>query len=57
VTGGNFNTNVVAMAFYQQFFLNGNLGVGSTLAVLLTVVILPVMVINIRRMRAQERMR
>jgi alpha-glucoside transport system permease protein len=57
MTGGNFNTNVVAMAFYQQFFLNGNLGVGSTLAVLLTVVILPVMVINIRRMRAQERMR
>jgi alpha-glucoside transport system permease protein len=57
MTGGNYGTNVVAMAFYQQDFLNLNLGVGSVLAVLLTVVILPVMVINIRRMRAQERMR
>ena len=57
MTGGNFGTDVVAMRFYTEYFLNGNLGVGSTLAVLLTVVILPVMVINIRRMRAQERMR
>jgi len=57
VTGGNFSTDVVAMRFYTEYFLNGNLGVGSTLAVLLTIAILPVMVINIRRMRAQERMR
>ena len=57
MTGGNFSTDVVAMRFYTEYFLNGNFGVGSTLAVLLTIVILPVMVINIRRMRAQERMR
>ena len=57
MTGGNYGTNVVAMAFYQQYFLNSNLGLGSALAVLLTVVILPVMVINVRRMRAQERVR
>jgi alpha-glucoside transport system permease protein len=57
MTGGNYGTNVVAMSFYQQDFLNLNFGVGSALAILLTVVILPVMVINIRRMRAQERTR
>ena len=57
MTGGSYGTNVVAMRFYQEYFLNGRLGLGSALAVLLTIVILPVMVINIRRMRAQERMR
>jgi len=57
MTGGNYGTNVVAMAFYQYDFLNLQEGIGSALAILLTVVILPVMVINIRRMQAQERMR
>jgi alpha-glucoside transport system permease protein len=57
MTGGNYGTNVVAMAFYQYDFLNLQEGIGSALAILLTVVILPVMVINIRRMRAEERMR
>ena len=57
MTGGNYGTNVVAMRFYQEYFLNGNLGLGSALAVLLTIVILPVMVINVRRMRAEERTR
>ena len=57
MTGGNYGTNVVAMAFYQNEFLNQNYGVGSALAVLLTLVILPVMVINVRRMRAEEKMR
>lgn len=57
MTGGNYGTNVVAMAFYQKDFLDLQVGVGSALAILLTLVILPVMVINIRRMRAEERMR
>ncbi len=54
-TGGHYNTNVVAMEFYQRYFLDNQPGVGSVLAILLTIAILPVMVINIRRMRAQER--
>ena len=56
-TNGNYGTDVVARKFFEQYFLNSNYGVGSVLAILLTVAILPVMVINIRRMRAQERMR
>jgi alpha-glucoside transport system permease protein len=56
-TGGHYNTNVVAMEFYQRYFLDNQPGVGSVLAILLTIAILPVMVINIRRMRAEERTR
>lgn len=56
LTGGNFHTNVVAMEFYNQLFNNGlgNFGMGSALAVLLLLAIIPVMVINVRRFRAQE---
>lgn len=54
-TGGNYGTNVVAMEFYNQTFNFANYGTGSALAILLTVVILPVMVINVRRMRREER--
>lgn len=57
MTGGNYNTSVVAMEFYNQLFNFGNYGLGSALAVLLTIVILPVMYINIRRLRAEERTR
>jgi alpha-glucoside transport system permease protein len=54
-TGGNYGTNVVAYEFYNQAFNFSNYGRGSALAILLTVVILPVMVINVRRMRREER--
>lgn len=56
LTGGNFGTNVVAMEFYNQLFNNGlgNFGLGSALAVLLLLAIIPVMIINVRRFRAQE---
>lgn len=57
MTGGNYSTSVVAMEFYNQLFNFGNYGVASALAVLLTIVILPVMYINIRRLRAEERTR
>jgi alpha-glucoside transport system permease protein len=57
MTGGNYHTSVVAMEFYNQLFNFGNYGISSALAVLLTIVILPVMVINIRRLRAEERAR
>jgi len=57
MTGGNYNTSVVAMEFYNQEFNFQNFGLGSALAVLLTIVILPVMYINIRRLRAEGRTR
>lgn len=54
-TGGNYHTNVVAMEFYNQLFNFGNYGLASALAILLTLCVIPVMVINIRRMRREER--
>ncbi|HVU67711.1 MAG TPA: sugar ABC transporter permease [Ktedonobacteraceae bacterium] len=56
LTGGNYHTDVVAMEFYNQLFNNGlgNFGLGSALAVLLLLAIIPVMIVNVRRFRAQE---
>jgi alpha-glucoside transport system permease protein len=42
------------MEFYNQLFNFSNYGLGSAFAVLLTIVILPVMYLNIRRLRAEE---
>lgn len=57
MTGGNFNTNVIALEYYQQLFNFQNYGISSALAVLLLVVIIPVMIINVRRFRVQEAQR
>jgi alpha-glucoside transport system permease protein len=57
LTGGDFNTNVVAMAFYQELFTFNDFGRGSALAVVLLIAIIPVMIFNIRRFRIQEAQR
>jgi alpha-glucoside transport system permease protein len=54
MTGGNYNTDVVAVEFYNQLFNYSNYGLASALAILLLIVISPVMYINIRRLRSQE---
>lgn len=54
LTGGDYHTNVVAEAYYQQISVNSDYGRASALAVILLVAIIPVMLINIRRFRAQE---
>jgi len=52
-TGGNYGTSVIAQEFYTQLFTNQNPGYGSAWAVVLTVLILPVLIINVRRIRAE----
>ncbi|WP_376796568.1 carbohydrate ABC transporter permease [Thermogemmatispora sp.] len=54
MTGGNYNTDVVAVEFYRQLFTFGDYGLASALAVLLTLAIIPVMYLNIRRIRLEE---
>jgi alpha-glucoside transport system permease protein len=56
-TGGDFGTNVIAQEFYNQFFNFQNYGLGSAWAVVLTVALLPIMIVNIRRIRAEEALR
>ena len=57
MTGGDFNTDVIALEYYQQAFTFNNFGLASALAVLLLIVIVPIMLYNIRRFRAQEAQR
>jgi alpha-glucoside transport system permease protein len=54
MTGGNFNTSVVANEFYSQSFRSGNQGLGAALAVLLFVLVIPIVAYNIRHLRASE---
>jgi alpha-glucoside transport system permease protein len=57
MTGGNFNTNVVALAYYQEYFNFSENGVADALAVVLLIAVVPIMVVNLKRFRAQEAVR
>jgi alpha-glucoside transport system permease protein len=57
MTGGQDGTQVVAQQMVQEFFRNRNAGVGASLAVVLFIAVVPVLVINIKRFRAEEAMR
>jgi alpha-glucoside transport system permease protein len=52
MTGGSFNTSVIANEFYSQSFRAGNQGLGAALAVLLFILVVPIVVYNVRQMRA-----
>jgi alpha-glucoside transport system permease protein len=54
MTGGQFNTSVVAEKMVREFFTNANNGLGAALAVLLFIAVIPVLIINVRRFQAQE---
>lgn len=55
MTNGNFDTQVVASLMYQQ--MTPSPGRSSAIAVILLLAIIPVMLLNIRRFRAQEAIR
>jgi alpha-glucoside transport system permease protein len=57
MTGGNFDTEVVALRQYKEAFINRNIGRASAVAILLLAAIVPVLFFNIRRFRAQEAIR
>ncbi len=57
MTGGRDGTQVVAQQMVQEFFTNNNDGMGAALAVLLFIAVVPVLILNIRRFRAEEAMR
>jgi alpha-glucoside transport system permease protein len=51
MTGGQFGTSVVANEFYAQSFRLSNLGMGSALAMILFVLVVPIVIYNVRQMR------
>lgn len=57
MTGGRFGTNVIANQMFDEVFQFRDFGRGSALAVLLFVAVLPLMVVNVRRLRSQEEVR
>ena len=57
MTGGQFETSVVANEFYDQSFRQNNQGLGAALAVLLFVLVIPIIIYNVRQMRLSEAIR
>jgi alpha-glucoside transport system permease protein len=53
MTGGQYDTEVVATQFYRQFFMYRNFGFGSTLAIVLLIAVIPVIIFNLRQIRRQ----
>ena len=53
MTNGEFGTNVIANEMFDQAFRFGNVGFGAALASVLFFAVLPIMYINIRRVRQE----
>jgi alpha-glucoside transport system permease protein len=54
MTNGNFNTNIIAVDFYNTLFTNGDNGRAAAIVVLLLIAIIPVLVYQVRQFRAEE---
>lgn len=57
MTGGRFETDVVATLFFKETFVFQDFGVGAALAVVLLLCVVPLMLISIRRFQFQEETR
>jgi alpha-glucoside transport system permease protein len=57
MTGGRDDTQVIAQQMVQEFFTNRDNGVGAALAVVLFIAVTPVLILNIKRFRAEEAIR
>jgi alpha-glucoside transport system permease protein len=54
MTNGEFQTQVLANYMYRWMFISGDYGRGSTIAVIIMLVVTPIMVWNIRRTNAEQ---
>ena len=54
MTGGNFDTSVIANEFYSQSIRSSNQGLGAALAVLLFILVIPIVAYNVRQLRRAE---
>jgi len=54
MTGGNFSTDVAANRMYTEMYINQNTGVGTAVATILVMAVIPFMYLNIKRFREQE---
>lgn len=54
MTGGQFGTHVIATQFYRQYFTNRNAGLGSAIAIVLLILVIPVMIYNLKQLGREE---
>jgi alpha-glucoside transport system permease protein len=54
MTGGQFGTEVIGVRFYRELFTNGNQGLGSAIAIVLLLAVIPVMIYNLREFSRRE---
>jgi len=54
MTGGRFQTDVVATLFFRQSFLLRDFGLGAALAVVLMLFVVPLMVLTVRRFQTES---
>ena len=57
MTGGNFDTSVVANAMYDNAFRFAQQGLGAAFAVVLFLLVLPVVIYQVRNLRLQRELR
>ncbi len=57
LTGGRFDTDVIATLFFRVSFVFRDFGLGAALAVVLLVVVVPLTLVGIRRFQLQEEIR
>lgn len=54
MTNGNFNTNIIAVDFFNQLFTNNNAGYAAAIVVMLLIIMLPILIFQVRQFRAEE---
>ena len=57
MTGGNFETDVIANRMYQEMYVNFETGRSAAIAIVLLVLIIPVLIYNVKRFQEQEAIR
>jgi len=54
MTNGNFNTDVIAVRFFNELFRSGDNGRAAAIVVMLMIAVLPVVIYQVRHFRAEE---
>jgi alpha-glucoside transport system permease protein len=54
MTGGQYDTQVIATQFYREYFTSRNFGYGSAIAIILLIAVIPVMIYNLKEFGERE---
>jgi alpha-glucoside transport system permease protein len=54
MTGGQFGTEVIGVRFFREMFTEFDQGLGSAIAVILLLAVIPVMIYNLRQFSQRE---